>query len=170
MILLFSRSSTLTGRVEAACEDGLMPLPTFVVNTHGFVVRDKRYLMIVRGDSEVQAPGVLSAPGGKVEHGDEMDNVLEETLRREILEETGVVIGEVAYIRSSGFTLETGEPVVDIGFLCQFKSGHARVADRNEVASADWLTPEEIDAHDRTPLWTRATLSAAETLRQALGW
>lgn len=147
-----------------------MPLPSFIVNTQGFVIRGDRYLMIVRGEAEDQAPDVLSAPGGKVELGDDADGVLEETLRREILEETGVTFGQMTYIRSSKFTMDTGEPVVDVAFLCQFAGGNAQVLDPDEVAAVHWMTLEEIDSHDRTPPWTRATAKAAETLRLALGW
>ncbi len=147
-----------------------MPLPQFVVNTQGMVIKDGRYLMIVRGQDEDQAPGALSAPGGKVEPGEDGDGVVEQTLRREILEETGVVIGEMAYIRSTRFTLETGEPVVDIAFLCKFESGTAHVADPAEVAETLWLTAAEIDAHPKSPPWTRSVAKQAEELKLSLGW
>ncbi len=147
-----------------------MPPPSFVVNTQGLVLRDNRYLMIVRGEHEDQAPGALAPPGGKVEQSAESGGVLEEILRREILEETGVTVGRMAYVRSSQFTLETGESVVDIAFLCQFKSGEAHVADPDEVAEVLWLTVEEIDAHNRTPPWTRAAVTAAEATRKTLAW
>jgi 8-oxo-dGTP pyrophosphatase MutT (NUDIX family) len=146
------------------------PLPTYVVNTEGLVVRDGRYLMLVRGEGESQAPGALAAPGGKVEYGDSLDGILEATLRREILEETGVKAGDMAYVRSSQFNLDTGEPVLGVAFLCKFESGQARVADPGEVSEVLWLTAREIDAHHGTPSWTRATVNAAEALRQALGW
>ncbi len=147
-----------------------MPLPSFVVNTQALIVRDNRYLMIVRGEHEEQAPGVLAPPGGKVEHGDEGAGILEETLRREILEETGVTVGEMAYIRSSQFTLDTGESVIDVAFLCQFKSGEAHVADPDEVAAVLWLTVDEIDSNDKTPQWTRTVVVVAEAKRKTLAW
>ena len=90
-----------------------MPLPSFVVNTQGLVVRDGRYLMIVRSEDEDHAPGVLSPPGGKAELGDDALGVLEETLRREILEEIGVTVGQMAYLRSSRFWLGGGRTDTD---------------------------------------------------------
>ena len=147
-----------------------MPLPTFVVNTQGLVVKDGRYLMIVRGENEAQAPGVLAPPGGKAEYGADGNNVVEDTLRREILEETGVTVGEMAYVRSNRFTLDTGEPVVDIAFLCRFESGEAHTADPDEVAAVEWLTIDEIAVHSRAPEWTVETARLAETLRLKLGW
>ncbi len=147
-----------------------MPLPAFVVNTQGLIVRDGRYLMIVRGENEAQAPGLLAPPGGKVEYDADGDDVVEDTLRRELLEEVDVTVGEMAYVRSNRFTLETGEPVVDIAFLCRFESGNAHAADPDEVAAIEWLTADEIAVHPKAPDWTRATVDAAEKLRVALGW
>ena len=147
-----------------------MPNPLHVVNTQGLVVRDGRYLMIVRGEHEEQAPGALSPPGGKVEHGEDATSVLEDTLRREVLEETGVVIGETAYVHSSRFTLDTGSQVVDSAFLCRYQSGEAHAADPDEVAHVEWLTAEQIAVHPKVRSWTLATVRAAEALRLKLGW
>ena len=144
--------------------------PLHIVNTQALVVRDGRFLMIVRGESEEHAPGALSPPGGKVEHGESATGVLEDTLRREVLEETGVSVGEVAYIRSSRFTTDRGTPVVDSAFLCQYQRGEAYAADPDEVAGIEWLTAEEIEAHPRTQPWTLRTVRAAEALRLQLGW
>ena len=144
--------------------------PLHVVNTQALVVRDGRFLMIVRGESEEHAPGALSPPGGKVEHGEDATGVLEDTVRREVLEETGVFVGEMAYIRSRRFTMDRGTPVVDSAFLCQYQSGEAFAADPDEVASVEWLTAEEIEAHPKTQPWTLVTVRAAEALRLQLGW
>ena len=144
--------------------------PLHIANTQGFVVRDGRFLMIVRGESEEQAPGALSPPGGKVEHGEDTTGVLEDTLRREVLEETGVSVGEMVYLHSSRFTMDRGTPVVDVAFLCQYQSGEAYAADPDEVAGVEWLTAEEIEAHPRTQPWTLETVLAAEALRLKLGW
>ncbi len=147
-----------------------MPRPMHVVNTQGLVIREGRYLMIVRGELEEQAPGALSPPGGKAEHGDDQTGVLESTLRREILEETGVKVGEMAYIQSSRFRMDSGTPVIDAAFLCKYESGEAYRADPDEVGAVDWLTFDEIISHPKTQPWTQETVRAAEALRVRLGW
>ncbi len=144
--------------------------PLHVANTQALVVRNGRYLMIVRSESEEQAPGALSPPGGKVGHGDDETGVLEETLRREVLEETGVAVGAMAYVRSSRFSMDRGTSVVDVAFLCQYHSGEAHAADPEEVAGVEWLTANEIDAHPKAQPWTQATVQTAEKLRLKLGW
>ena len=145
-------------------------MPVFVVNTQGFILHEGRYLMIVRGEGEAQAPGALSAPGGKVEYRPDGNNVVEDTLRRELREETGVTVGEIVYIRSSKFTLDTGEPVVDLAFLCKFESGQPQVGDPNEVATVEWMRLDEIETHPRTPPWTLDDVRMADSLRKSQGW
>ena len=51
------------------------------------LVRDGRYLMIVRGDDEGHPPGVLAFSGGHASAYSPLE-VLETTARREVLEET----------------------------------------------------------------------------------
>jgi 8-oxo-dGTP diphosphatase len=141
----------------------------YIVNVEGAIVKDGRYLMVVRGEEEY-APGGLSFPGGKVEGAGTDGEVLEETLRREIAEEVGLTVhDEMAYLRSSAFVAE-GEPVVDVVFLCRWKSGRAVAADPAEVAAVHWMTAAEVIAHPETPPWTRLSLELAEKVRLERGW
>lgn len=141
----------------------------YIVNVEGAIVRDGRYLMIVRA-AEEYAPGGLTLPGGKVEGAGSADDALEETLRREIAEEVGLEVHEeMAYVRSSAFVAE-GRPVVDVVFLCRWRSGQARAADPAEVAAVRWLSPAAALTHPETPSWTRLSLEMAEQVRLARGW
>ncbi len=144
----------------------------YIVNIEGIVVRpaDGRYLMVVRGAGESYMSGALSFPGGKVEGVKNEDNVLEETLRREIREETGVeVADEMVYVESHSFVAE-GDPVVDVVFLCRYRSGEATAADPDEVAAVRWMTAQEILDRPQTPPWTRQSIELAEKKRVEKGW
>jgi 8-oxo-dGTP diphosphatase len=141
----------------------------YIVNVEGAIVKDGRYLMVVRSEEEY-APGGLNFPGGKVEGVDNADDVLEETLRREITEEVGLEVqDEMAYLRSGAFVAE-GNPVVDLVFLCRWKSGEAVAADPAEVAVVRWMAAAEAIAHPETPPWTRLSLELAEKVRLERGW
>ena len=141
----------------------------YIVNVEGAIFKDGQYLMIVRGEEEY-APGGLNLPGGKVEGGSNGDDVLEETLRREIAEEVGLEIhDEMAYVRSSAFIAE-GDPVVDVVFLCRYKSGTATAADPDEVAAVRWMALAEAIAHPETPPCARLSLELAEKVRLEKGW
>jgi 8-oxo-dGTP diphosphatase len=141
----------------------------YIVNVEGAVVKGNLYLMIVRGEEEY-APGGLSLPGGKVEDARHLDSILEETLRREIMEEVSLEVhDEMLYVRSSAFVAE-GHPVVDVIFLCRWKSGEAFAADPAEVAAVRWMTAAEAIAHPETPPWTRLSLRLAEEQRIEREW
>lgn len=141
----------------------------YIVNVEGVIVKDGRYLMVARGEEEY-APGGLNFPGGKVEGAGSADDVLEETLRREIAEEVGLEVhDEMAYVRSSAFLAE-GDPVVDVVFLCRYKAGTAVAVDPAEVAAVRWMTASEAIAHPETPPWTRLSLELAERKRLEKGW
>ena len=142
---------------------------TYIVNVEGAIVKAGRYLMVVRGEEEY-APGGLNFPGGKVEGADNADDVLEETLRREIAEEVGLEIhDEMFYVRSSAFVAE-GDPVVDVVFLCRYRSGTAFAADPGEVAAVRWMPLAEAIAHPETPPCARLSLELAEKVRLEKGW
>ncbi len=126
----------------------------FVVNTQCAVLRHDKYLTITRGAAERHASGVLAFPGGKVEAEDESESVLESTVRREVFEETGISISaEIEYVRSSVFNLPDGTPVLDVLFLGKYETGEPRIADPGEIEEINWMTADEILAHERTPTW-----------------
>jgi 8-oxo-dGTP diphosphatase len=144
-----------------------------IVNVEGAIFKEGRYLLVVRGEAESHASGALTLVGGKVEffENSDEDNILENTLRREILEEVTIEIeDEMEYIKSGSFFTDDGEPVVDIVVLCKYRSGTASIGDAGEVASLHWMTPEEIIRSKDVPEWTRRGIEKAEKKRIELGW
>ena len=142
----------------------------YIVNVEGAVVReDGRYLMIERSHLKRHEPGALTFPGGKVEAAGTSDTVLEMHLRREIGEETGVAVHEdIHYVESKSFVTGDGEAVIDIVFLCRYKSGEPIITRPDEVAAIHWMTADEILRHPNAKTWTRQSLVLAEALRPRL--
>jgi 8-oxo-dGTP pyrophosphatase MutT (NUDIX family) len=144
----------------------------YIVNIEGAVVRseDKKYLMMIRGQGEEYLPGVVSFPGGKVENTGFLDDVLEETLRREILEEVGILVhDEMLYVESHSF-IGDGEPCVDIVFLCRHLDGEPVSLDPHEVESVHWMSFDEILQHPNTPEWTKRSIKLVEKKRISNNW
>jgi 8-oxo-dGTP pyrophosphatase MutT (NUDIX family) len=132
----------------------------FVVNVEVIVVRDNRFLMIVRGDEDFGA-GWLTFPGGKLDWEGEVQEALEGTARREVLEEVGLdVEPPVSYVESHTFAIGDVH-VLDIVMLAQAGEGEARRNSPGEVADILWMTADEIMADPRVQPWTRASLSLA---------
>jgi 8-oxo-dGTP pyrophosphatase MutT (NUDIX family) len=141
----------------------------YVVNVEAAIFRDDRWLMILRSAEEAHAAGTLSFVGGKVERAGIADNILEETLRREITEEVGVTVADkIRYVESKSFIADDGLPVIDIVFLCRYESGEPRALDPAEVASVEWITFDAIMAHPKTPVWIKQSLRLAAALKRAV--
>ena len=137
--------------------------PAYVVNVEVFLHRDGRWLLIRRG-AEAHAAGTLAGPGGKVEADGELPDVLEETGRREILEEIGVDLAGVpfSYVHSSLFTSDDGDPVVNVVLAAPLPpDAQPYAASPEEVAELLWLTLDEAVAHPACPPWTRRSLEHA---------
>lgn len=74
--------------------EGSMEAIRNVINVVGAIYRDNKWLMIKRSEEEEYVPGTIAMVGGKVENEGEEYNILENTLRREVMEEVGIELGE----------------------------------------------------------------------------
>lgn len=77
-------------------------------------------------------------PGGMVEQGE----TLQEALRREILEETGVEAEPLAF---AGITKNMGRNIVNVDFVCRYVGGEPKTSP--ESLEVRWMSPEEALAH-----------------------
>jgi 8-oxo-dGTP diphosphatase len=147
-----------------------MPPVTYIVNLEAAIYREDKFLMIVRGSEETQSHGEIGLPGGKVDIVGTLDAILEETIQREVREEVNIEIeAGLQYVESKTFLLDSGYPVVEIVFLCRYKSGEAQIRDPHEVASIYWMTASEILDLPDAPEWTRQSIRLAEEIRQKEG-
>lgn len=140
-----------------------------VINVVGAIYRDDKWLMIKRSEKEEYAPGIIAMVGGKVENEREEYNVLENTLRREVMEEVGIELSEkLIYIESIGFISKKWGPVVDVIFLCKLEKGEPYPASPSEVAEVYWMTTEEISENEKVPQWVKKCISNADKVRLSL--
>ncbi|MEK7517449.1 MAG: NUDIX domain-containing protein [Patescibacteria group bacterium] len=136
------------------------------VNVEGAIYKDGKWLMIERSKKESHASGTISMVGGTLEFTKDMQNSLEENLKREIMEEVGIEIeDDMGYVESKTFTTDSDQEVLDVVFLCKYKSGEAKVKS-DEVANVFWLTTEEIMTHPNTPPWIKQSIELANKLLQ----
>jgi NAD+ diphosphatase len=90
------------------------------------------------GRQPVWPPGRWSTLAGFVEPGES----LEQAVRREVREETGVVVGEVRYVGSQPWPLPAS---LMLGFVARAVSTGIRV-DEDEIEDARWFSREEVRA------------------------
>ena len=106
----------------------------------GVVIKEDRVLLVRRG--KAPSEGEWAIPGGSVELGE----TLQEAVRREILEETGISIrvGEPIHIFDDVRRDEAGHirfHYVILDFSGEFLSGELRAAD--DAKDARWVSPAE---------------------------
>jgi ADP-ribose pyrophosphatase YjhB (NUDIX family) len=107
------------------------------------IISDDRILLVERGQEPLK--GWWSLPGGAVETGEP----LEEALRREVREETGLEVEIVCLIEIFERIMrdESGRPeyhYILMDYLCRPAGGTLRAAD--DASKAAWFTESELVA------------------------
>ena len=106
------------------------------------VVTDGALLMVQR--NQEPAKGLWTLPGGRVEHGE----YIEDALRREVSEETGI---DIEVDRLLGIFEVVGDPhFVILDFLATAAS-QAEPQAATDVAEARWVPLDEVEEMELTP-------------------
>jgi 8-oxo-dGTP diphosphatase len=137
----------------------------YEVNVCVLLHRAGRWLLSVRSADVDYAPGQVGLIGGHVEPTLGPD-VLENTARREVLEETGLDLSDTAlsYLGSELYRGAAGQPVLTVTFVGELSEGaEPEVADRAELTAVGWWTPDELAAAD-VPPWILPLVRAAAHL------
>lgn len=124
---------------------------THLILVNAVVFKGDKVLVSQRSWDEPHEPGKWTIPGGKVERtGGDVFNVIEKTLKSEVLEETGVEIEDsVELITNNTFIRSTGQHVVAIIFKCVYKSGEAKPLE--DTIDCKWASLEEIKGMEFPP-------------------
>jgi ADP-ribose pyrophosphatase YjhB (NUDIX family) len=112
-----------------------------LVGVGALIFRRGRILMAQRGKEPLK--GWWSLPGGALEIGESLDHAV----RREVLEETGLVIEPVRVfeiferiMRDTAGVAEYHYVLID--YLCRVAGGETRAGD--DVCRVEWMRPEQL--------------------------
>jgi len=125
---------------------------SFNIVVNGVILNKKKQILIARRSSEDDhEAGMWTTPGGTLEIDGEEHGVIEKALRREIMEEVGIVIDDsITLIANNTFVKTNGSHVLSIVFLCRHKSGRAIPLD--ETDEVMWLdSVHDLDNYDFPP-------------------
>ena len=122
----------------------------YSVIVNGVVIKDNKILLAQRSVKEKHVPGHWSPPGGKLEENGTVWQALEKTVKREILEETGVEVeDEMHLLVNNTFNHEEDDLlVISNVFLCQYKSGEPKPLE--DTTAVAWISENEIDDYEFT--------------------
>ena len=134
----------------------------YTVVVEGVIPKDDRWLLIKRSMQEEHEPGVISLVGGRVETTGFSHDVLEQSLKREVMEEINASIQEkMQYLWSSCITTEKGEQIVTVVFLCTYESGEIRIGEEEEVADILYMDTDAILESEDIPEYVKKSIQLA---------
>ncbi len=126
------------------------------VSVTGIIINEGKHLIVKRADWEKAFPGRWIVPGGKLEVLDyalrEKDtphhwyNVIEDTLRKEIAEETGLNIEKIGYITSMVYIRPDNIPCLIISLFAYSKDKNVKLC--KALTEYAWVTLEESKDYD----------------------
>lgn len=134
----------------------------FVANVVVYRESDKKCLILKRDPREKVHPRKWAVPGGKLEWGDfdlknptrmngdviDFENAVEELLKRETLEESGLEIQDyLEYINSVFFVRPDGIPVILVKFAAKYKKGDV-VLEEGAFTDYAWVDEREALEYD----------------------
>ena len=124
---------------------------THLVLVNAVVEKNGKILVSQRSLDETHMPGKWTIPGGKVERtSGNVWNIIEKTLKDEVIEETGVSIHDnVKLLTNNTFIRSTGQHVVALIFLCHWKSGEAKPLE--DTINVKWITKNDLKEMEFPP-------------------
>lgn len=118
-------------------------IPLHVVFVEAWVKRWDKYLLAKRSSKDDQAAWKWAVPWGKVDMELE-SHIIENSLRREVMEEVWVIVDNFNFLWSRSFIRSSGHHVVALSFVVDYVSGEAMpLEDQDEVRR---VTIEEMEA------------------------
>jgi len=84
--------------------------------------------------------GEYAYPGGHLEFGES----IEDAARREILEETGLTVGGIEFLRVANVLDYKGKHYIDIALKAEYKSGIPKVLEPGKSESWDWYSLDSL--------------------------
>jgi 8-oxo-dGTP pyrophosphatase MutT (NUDIX family) len=127
----------------------------YVVVT-GIVIKDGRFLITKFSDKHEAFPNQWTVPGGKLVVGDYKDrekdtnvhwyNVLEDVLRREIMEEVGISIKNIRYLTSLTYIRSDNIPTLIISLFADHNEGDIVLGDPMDDHA--WISFDEAKGYD----------------------
>lgn len=132
------------------------------VGVAALVVRDGKILFMHRLSQH--GHGTWSTPGGHVEYGEAPTD----TVRREVLEETGMELGEVQFATlTNDFFEESGKHYITLWFVAPWKAVEPTIREPHKCDEIRWVDWNDLP-QPTLPTYDHLTNEQHEQLKQAI--
>jgi len=105
----------------------------------GKVLLGRRHVDPEKADSLLHGAGSWTMPGGKFEFGESF----EDGAKRELMEETGIVLEKVKVICVNNNKVDDAH-FVTVGFFSEFFDGEAQVMEPDEITEWRWFDLDDL--------------------------
>jgi len=132
------------------------PEKAHYLSVTGIVIKDGKYLITKRSPDEKAFPNLWTVPGGKLEMKDYTQrpkdtsshwyNVLENVLKREVMEETGLKIRGIRYLTSMAYIRPDNIPAIIVSLYADYDSGEVKLC--SALTEHVWVTLEEAKRYE----------------------
>ena len=102
------------------------------------VMKDGKVLLGKRKGSHGE--GDYASPGGHLEYMESFENCV----RREVMEETGIEVENIRFLRLMNLKEYAPKHYIDIAVLCDWKSGEPKVMEPNKCEGWDWYSLDNL--------------------------
>ena len=141
-----------------------MASEAYAVTVCVLIRREDSWLLVVRSPGVAYAPSMIGMIGGHVDVTDPVASALEVTAQREVAEEVGLDLSEMAlrYLESEFFVTDGGERQITVTFTAQAPPGvEPFVNAPAELVEVGWWTLDDLEADPRCPPWLPAIIQRA---------
>lgn len=107
--------------------------------TGSFILDNDKVLLIRWGNNKGSWSGKWTVPGGKIEYGEK----IEDAVKREAKEETGLDVEIVKLINIDEAIMGQEKHYIFLNYLCKIISGEARSG--SDAVDIKWFTKKELD-------------------------
>jgi len=126
------------------------------ISSTAIIHKNGKYLLLKRSLEKKAFPGKWTVPGGGLKTDDYTSTpkttkdhwyfAIENSLRREIKEESNLDVGKLDYLLDITFIRPDGVPVIILSYYAPYKSGEVKL-DEDSIEHA-WVTYQEAKEYD----------------------
>jgi 8-oxo-dGTP pyrophosphatase MutT (NUDIX family) len=126
------------------------------ITSTAIIYKDGKYLIVERSPNKKVFPARWTVPGGGLEVTDYINTpkttpdawyyAIENSLKREIEEEVGLIVGKPQFLLDLAFIRPDNIPVITLSYYCNWQAGDVKLNEEN--TAYQWVTAEEAKNYD----------------------